>query len=109
VPILRTPHLPKRCAERSRALSLPLPHARPASSHEKSLPTPWIVARLTAPGSRVAADEVALPVAFGIVDLGDPIEPRSKFATRVATARAVLRCPDIAGLTRSYTGSVSRR
>jgi arabinofuranosyltransferase len=75
--------------------------------HEKPLPAPWIVARLTAPGSHVSPDEVPLPTRFGVRALDDP--DRAPFDERVAIAREVLRCRGVRDLLDAGTSRLTAR
>lgn len=61
-------------------------------AHEKPLPPPWIVARGTAPGGAVTAEDLPL-VIFGTLPLDDA--SRGTFEERVAIARATLECPEL--------------
>jgi arabinofuranosyltransferase len=75
--------------------------------HEKPLPAPWIAARLTAPGSDVAEEQLPLPTAFGVRALDDP--DRAPFDERVAVAREVLRCSPVRDLLAASSGRLTAR
>jgi arabinofuranosyltransferase len=74
-------------------------------AHEKPLPAPWIVARLTARGTNVEESVLTLPHGFGARPIDDP-EGRP-FAARVADARATLRCRPVVHFTDSYRSSLT--
>ncbi|CAN5824631.1 hypothetical protein BH24ACT3_BH24ACT3_01840 [soil metagenome] len=72
---------------------------RALPGHEKPLPAPWIVARLTAPGAEVDEDDFPFPVVLSS-PLGNP--DAAPFDERVATARATLRCSAVRDLFATY-------
>jgi arabinofuranosyltransferase len=72
--------------------------------HEKPLPTPWVAARITAPGSR--------PDAADLTDFPTPLIPPTtgaEFEEQVAWARAALGCDAIAELWRAATAPLGPR
>jgi len=73
--------------------------------HEKPLPSPWIVARLTPEGTTLAADDFPFPTDFGARPLGDP--DRAPFDERIADARAALTCDDLRGFFDAYTETLT--
>jgi arabinofuranosyltransferase len=73
-------------------------------AHEKPIPAPWIVARLTAPGSDVPQRLVAGPTK-PLRPIDDP--GSESFAQRVADARTALSCGDIRRILEATTGSLS--
>jgi arabinofuranosyltransferase len=79
------------------------PH-RGRVAHEKPIPSPWIVARLTAPGSDVP--QLLVPGPPGFVNPID--DPRGEpFAQRVADARTALSCGDLHRIFEATTGSLT--
>lgn len=67
--------------------------------HEKSLPTPWVIASLTEPGTDVAAfDEIQAERAEASKFYGPliPIVTGDQLARQTAWARAALACPELA-------------
>jgi arabinofuranosyltransferase len=62
-------------------------------AHEKPLPTPWIPARLLAPGDTTTAEDVKLPALFFAHPIDDP--DGQAFAARVRDARRALRCGEL--------------
>jgi arabinofuranosyltransferase len=73
--------------------------------HEKPLPPPWVVARLTAPSSTVDEQVFRGGLGWGINPIDDP--RGVPFDRRVTDARAVLECPAVVDLQRSYTGRLT--
>jgi arabinofuranosyltransferase len=69
--------------------------------HEKPLPSPWIVARLTPSGTDLDEDDFPFPTRFGAQELGDP--GRAPFDDRVATARDALDCTELRRFFDSYS------
>jgi hypothetical protein len=72
---------------------------RALAGHEKPLPPPWFIARMTAPGADLDEDDFPFPVVFS-TQLGDP--QGESLETRAAVARTTLRCPELVDLTDSY-------
>lgn len=67
--------------------------------HEKSLPTPWVIASLTEPGTDVSAfDGIQAERAESSAFYGPliPIETGAELARQTAWARAALQCPELA-------------
>jgi arabinofuranosyltransferase len=78
-----------------------LTHRGEISGHEKPLPTPWVAALLTAPGSSTAQlDKLQheRPQVFTVIT---PTVTGHQLAVQTAWARAALACPTIADLVRS--------
>ncbi|HUF83051.1 MAG TPA: hypothetical protein VMQ81_00515, partial [Acidimicrobiia bacterium] len=73
--------------------------------HEKPLPAPWIVARLTPPGTELSAGDFPFPTRFGARPLDDP--DGVPFAERVDRARQALACAEIERFLASYTESLT--
>jgi arabinofuranosyltransferase len=69
------------------------PHYPPLAGHEKLLPTPWIAALVTPPGSRPDADDFPLPAGPLLAPTAGPA-----FQEQVAWARAALLCDEIVKL-----------
>jgi len=69
--------------------------------HEKPLPAPWIVARLTPPGTDLTAADFPFPTRFGARPLDDP--GGVPFADRVERARETLACRELGHFLDSYT------
>ncbi len=69
--------------------------------HEKPLPAPWIVARLTPEGTALDEEDFPFPTQFGAQPLGDP--DRAPFAARVERAREALRCAELRRFLESYS------
>jgi hypothetical protein len=61
-------------------------------AHEKPLPSPWVAARLTAPGPQLTAGDFALPAFFVARPIDDPT---GTFSQRVADARRALDCGEL--------------
>jgi arabinofuranosyltransferase len=76
---------------------------RGVPAHEKPLPAPWIVARLTPPGTDLDADD--LPPVFGPRPLDDP--RGQAFDARVEQARRALACAGFTDFEASYSGSLT--
>jgi arabinofuranosyltransferase len=74
--------------------------------HEKPLPAPWIVARLTRPGASLSASDFKFPgVLYGARRLD---KPRGiPFEQRVTIARASLNCPELRDFVRSYSAPLT--
>jgi arabinofuranosyltransferase len=73
--------------------------------HEKPLPAPWIVARLTPDGTVLSEDDFPFPTNFGARPLGDP--DRASFDDRVTRARNALTCEDLRHFLDAYTESLT--
>jgi arabinofuranosyltransferase len=73
--------------------------------HEKPLPAPWVVARLTSPGSSVDDKVFRGGLGWGIVPIDDP--RGVAFDVRVDDARAALECSALVDLRRSYTAPLT--
>lgn len=77
------------------------------AGHEKSLPTPWVMAMTTAPGSSARAVKAVLPRptffdAPEVAASGD-----GRLDAQVAYARAALACPELKGLLASSSAPLS--
>jgi arabinofuranosyltransferase len=70
--------------------------------HEKSMPAPWMAARLTAATSRPPASEFPA----GVFDLIPPTTG-ARFDEQVAWARAALKCPALVELEQSTTAPLT--
>jgi arabinofuranosyltransferase len=68
---------------------LKLAHRGSAPGHEKPLPTPWVAARMLAPGAHLKTKDFALPPFFLARPLDDPT---GTFEQRVQAARTALAC-----------------
>ncbi|MGQ0803306.1 MAG: hypothetical protein ACT4PI_05525 [Actinomycetota bacterium] len=73
--------------------------------HEKPLPAPWIVARLTSPGTDLTEVDFPFPTRFGARPLDDP--DGVPFADRVERARETLVCAELERFLDSYTQSLT--
>jgi arabinofuranosyltransferase len=73
--------------------------------HEKPLPAPWIVARLTPPGTDLDRRDFPFPTRFGARPLDDP--DGVPFAERVSRAREALACAELERFLASYTHSLT--